>query len=71
MSRRMEIRITKPKLARSVLVKLAVCVRNPGPMAEVAIRKAALVRTLNFDGTAFFLLMGCAYDDIFFFKFLP
>src|SRR5688572_28525639 len=41
MSRMIERRITKPKLARSCLVKTVVCVRNPGPTAEVAIRKAA------------------------------
>ncbi len=41
MSRMMEIRITKPKLASKLLVKTAVWVRNPGPIAEVAMRKAA------------------------------
>jgi hypothetical protein len=37
----MEIKITKPKLASKLLVKTAVWVRKPGPIAEVAIRKAA------------------------------
>ena len=41
MSRIMEIKITKPKLASKLLVKTAVWVRKPGPIAEVAIRKAA------------------------------
>jgi hypothetical protein len=41
MSRIMEIKITKPKLASKLLVKTAVWVRKPGPMADVAIRKAA------------------------------
>jgi hypothetical protein len=37
----MEIRITKPKLASNFCVKTVVCVRKPGPIAEVAIKKAA------------------------------
>ena len=41
MSRMTDSRITKPKLARSCLVKTVVCVKNPGPTADVAIRKAA------------------------------
>jgi hypothetical protein len=41
MSSTIEIRITNPKLARSVLVNKAVCVRKPGPIAEVAIKNAA------------------------------
>jgi hypothetical protein len=41
MSSRIEMRITNPKLASKDWVNTAVCVRNPGPMAEVAIRKAA------------------------------
>ena len=41
MSRRIDIRITNPKLASKVLVKTAVWVRKPGPIAEVAIRNAA------------------------------
>ncbi len=40
-SRMIERRMTKPKLARSCLVKTVVCVRNPGPTADVAIRNAA------------------------------
>jgi hypothetical protein len=31
----------KPKLASNCRVKTAVCVRKPGPMADVAIKKAA------------------------------
>ena len=37
----MDMRIINPKLANKVLVKTAVCVRNPGPMADVAIKNAA------------------------------
>ena len=40
-SSRIEIRITNPKLVKSSWVKTDVWVRNPGPIAEVAIRKAA------------------------------
>lgn len=43
MSNNIEIRITKPKLASSELVKMAVWVRKPGPIAEVAIRNAAAI----------------------------
>ncbi len=39
-----EIKITNPKLASNVLVKLAVCVKKPGPIAEVAIKNAAPTR---------------------------
>ena len=31
----------KPKLVRSCWVKTVVCVMNPGPMADVAIKNAA------------------------------
>jgi len=41
MSNRIEIRIRKPKLVSSCSVNKDVCVRKPGPIAEVAIRKAA------------------------------
>jgi hypothetical protein len=37
----MEIRITNPKLAANWLVKTAVWVKKPGPIADVAIKKAA------------------------------
>lgn len=37
----MEIKITKPKLASSFSVNTVVCVRKPGPIADVAIKKAA------------------------------
>ena len=46
---RMVPRITNPKLAPSFPVNTVVCVRKPGPMAEVAIRKAAPRRTLTLD----------------------
>ena len=36
-----DARITKPKLAPNYPVKVEVCVRKPGPIADVAIRKAA------------------------------
>src|SRR4051794_3364801 len=36
-----EIRITKPKLVERSAVNFAVCVKNPGPIAEVAIKNAA------------------------------
>ena len=36
-----EIRMTNPKLGPSEAVNVAVCVRKPGPTAEVAIRNAA------------------------------
>src|SRR5687768_197444 len=39
-----EIRIAKAKLAPRRSVKTAVCVRNPGPTADVAIRNAAPIR---------------------------
>src|SRR5687768_12131905 len=39
-----EIRIAKAKLAPRRSVKTAVWVRNPGPIADVAIRKAAPIR---------------------------
>ena len=45
-SKSTDTRIANPKLAPSWLVKTAVCVRNPGPIALVAIRKAAPTRTL-------------------------
>ena len=37
----METRIANAKLAPSVWVNTAVCVRKPGPMADVAMRNAA------------------------------
>ena len=46
-SKSTETRIAKPKLAPSWLVKTAVCVRNPGPMALVAIKNAAPSSTLR------------------------
>ena len=41
MSNKIEIRITKPKLVNNCSVNKDVCVRKPGPMAEVAIKNAA------------------------------
>ena len=35
------MRITNPKLANNSLVNRVVCVIKPGPMADVAIKKAA------------------------------
>ncbi|MNV74467.1 hypothetical protein D3C71_1676880 [compost metagenome] len=43
-----ELRMTKPKLAPRDCVKTVVCVKKPGPMAEVAIRNAAPISTLLF-----------------------
>src|SRR5574343_1649878 len=40
-SNKIERRMTKPKLAISSRVNTVVCVINPGPIAEVAIKKAA------------------------------
>ena len=41
MSKMIDIKMIKPKLAISEFVKTAVCVRNPGPIADVAMRNAA------------------------------
>jgi hypothetical protein len=43
MSNKIEIKITNPKLANNVLVNTAVCVRKPGPIADVAIKNAAAI----------------------------
>jgi hypothetical protein len=43
MSSNIEMRITNPKLANNLLLNTAVCVRNPGPIADVAIKKAAAI----------------------------
>jgi len=37
----MEISITKPRLAINCWVNTVVCVRKPGPIDELAIKKAA------------------------------
>ena len=42
-SSKTEMSITKPKLVISSAVNKLVCVRKPGPIADVAIRKAAPV----------------------------
>jgi hypothetical protein len=42
-SMRMEARMPKAKAAPSFVVKVAVWVMKPGPMAEVAIRKIAAI----------------------------
>lgn len=47
MSSKMESKITNPKLAASWAVNTVVCVKNPGPMADVAIKKTAPINTLN------------------------
>ena len=39
--RMIDTRMTKPKLALYWPVNVAVCVRKPGPIADVAIRNAA------------------------------
>lgn len=41
MSSKIEIRMTNPKLVSNCSVNNDVCVRKPGPIAEVAIRNAA------------------------------
>ncbi|MNT33106.1 hypothetical protein D3C72_1690180 [compost metagenome] len=43
-SMRMEARMPKANAAPSVAVKVAVWVRKPGPMAEVAIMKIAAIK---------------------------
>ena len=53
-------RITKPKLVNSSCVKTVVCVIKPGPIADVAIRKAApvyfpAVSFLNEEGKLIFM----------------
>ena len=49
MSMMMEAKIAKAKLAPNFSVNTVVWVKNPGPMAEVAIIKAAPSRTDQFD----------------------
>ena len=49
MSSSMDKRMTNPKLAPSFSVNTAVWVRKPGPIAEVAIRKAAATRVDRMD----------------------
>ena len=39
-----EAKIPKPKALPNVTVKVAVCVIKPGPIAEVAIKKIALIK---------------------------
>ncbi|MPN49663.1 hypothetical protein SDC9_197285 [bioreactor metagenome] len=55
MSNIMDIRITKPKLAANFWIKTVVCVKNPGPIADVAIKKAAPSSKLQLDFTAGFV----------------
>jgi hypothetical protein len=43
MSNKIEMTITNPKLESNCLVKTVVWVRKPGPIADVAIKKAAPV----------------------------
>ncbi len=54
MSIRIETKIAKANAALSLSVKTAVCVRNPGPIAEVAIKNAAPIRTLAAEPGSFF-----------------
>src|ERR1035437_9745497 len=60
-----ETNITKPKLVINCCVNTVVCVRNPGPMEELAIKKAApkiaefRLKNLN-DVYCFFLAMLCS-----------
>jgi hypothetical protein len=48
MSNSIDNKITKPKLASSCCVKTVVWVRNPGPIADVAIKKAAPIIAFRF-----------------------
>ena len=50
-----ETNITNPKLAINCCVKTVVCVRKPGPILELAIKKAAPKPTPLKNGTLFFL----------------
>ncbi len=59
MSIRMERRIAKANVAFSSLVKEIVWVRNPGPMADVAIRNAAPRSTLRVS----LLLLSCVFSS--------
>ena len=62
MSMTMETMMAKAKAAFSWSVKTVVCVRNPGPIAEVAIRKAAPISTLTADSFfSFIFLTSCKY----------
>ncbi len=53
-----DVKITKPKVAFNEDVKVAVWVKNPGPIAEVAIRNAAPNRT---DKLLFFFSVNIPY----------
>src|SRR5690242_7209313 len=57
MSNNTATRMTKPMLAKSWLVNTVVCVRKPGPMEELAIKKAAPIIAPVFD-FSFFMLKG-------------
>ena len=48
-SMRIDTTIAKAKAAFNLSVKTAVCVKNPGPIAEVAIKNAAPISTLATD----------------------
>jgi hypothetical protein len=54
----MEISITNPKLVSSCWVNTVVCVINPGPMADVAIRNAAPSKTDLDDDVRIFYYKG-------------
>ena len=59
MSSSSEIRITNPKEVSRSEVNCAVCVRKPGPIAEVAIRKAAPRMAPAGEDLFSFNQMGC------------
>ena len=46
-SNRTEMIITNPKLDKSCCVNTVVCVKKPGPIADVAIKKAAPVMAVE------------------------
>lgn len=48
--------MTKPKLAAKDCVNTVVCVKNPGPIADVAIKKAAPKSNVQLPAGAFVFL---------------
>ncbi|MNT06465.1 hypothetical protein D3C86_756820 [compost metagenome] len=56
---RMDTRITNPKLAPSDFVKTVVCVRKPGPIADVAISNAAPI-----SAEVFLCFIGSVYRGL-------
>ena len=55
-SKIIDVKMTKPKLASSCSVNTVVCVKNPGPIDDVAIRKAAPISTLKSNPFLVFIL---------------